>query len=312
MKLVPAAFFGMVLGLSGIGQSWRLAAKLWQTPPLIGEIILGVAGAVWASLLLLYLVQAIRAPKIALAEIRHPVQGAMPALIGISTLLMVMAVVRYNLIAAWILAAVGVTWHMGFALYQTGAMWQGGRAAKDSVPSLYLPTVAGNFTSAAALGALGHADWGWLFLGAGVFSWLALESSIVQRLWQPEPLPASQRPLLGIQFAPPVVCAMAWLMLAPGSTDHWLLMLLGYGLFQLLLGLRLWFWLGEQSFAPSYWAYTFGIASTTVATLKLAISGISAAQILAPVIFLAANLFIGTLAVRTAYLAIRGRLFPAA
>ena len=63
----------------------------------------------------------------------------------------------------------------------------------DTAPTLYLPTVAGNFTSAAALGGLGHPDWGWLFLGAGIFSWLALESLIIQRLWHPKALPIAQR-----------------------------------------------------------------------------------------------------------------------
>jgi tellurite resistance protein len=77
-------------------------------------------------------------------------------------------------------------------------------------------------------------------------------------------------------------------------------MLWGYGLFQLLLGLRLKPWLGAQPFAPSYWAYTFGVASTTVSGLKLAQAGVSSAQVLALPVFVAANLFIGYLFVRTA------------
>lgn len=172
----------------------------------------------------------------------------------------------------------------------------------DMVPTLYLPTVAGNFTSAAALGALGCPDWGWLFLGAGLFSWLALESLVIQRLWHSTAIPAPQRPLIGIQFAPPVVCAMAWLALTPGSADHWLLMLWGYGLFQLLLGLRLGPWLGVQPFIPAYWAYTFGVAAATVSGLKLAQSGVHSAQVLALPVFVGANLFIGYLAIRTVHL----------
>lgn len=97
---------------------------------------------------------------------------------------------------------------------------------------------------------------------------------------------------------------MAWLMLDPGSTDRWLLMLWGYGLFQLLLGLRLGSWLGAQPFSPSYWAYTFGISATTVCGLKLAVAGVGAAQMLAVPIFVGANLFIGYLSVRTAWRAV--------
>ena len=307
---LPASFFGMVLGLSGLGQAWRVASKLWGMPEAIGEAVLLVSALVWLALLLTYLAQALRRPAVVANEFRHPVQGGTPALLAVSTLLIVLAVLPYSCAAAWILAALGIAWHLAFSLWHTGALWQGGRDALDTAPTLYLPTVAGNFTSAAALGALGHADWGWLFLGAGVFSWLALESLIIQRLWQPKAMPAAQRPLLGIQFAPPVVCAMAWLILAPGSADHWLLMLWGYGLFQLLIGIRLGAWLGEQPFAPSYWAYTFGIAAATVCALKLALAGVPAALVLAIPVFIGANLFIGYLALRTAHLFFTRRLLP--
>lgn len=307
---LPASFFGMVLGLSGLGQAWRIASKLWGVPTQIGEAVLLVAALVWLALLLSYLTQAVRHPAVVRNEFKHPVQGSTPALLAVSTLLIVLAVLPYSRTVAWILTAAGISWHLAFSLWHTGALWQGGRDAMDTAPTLYLPTVAGNFTSAAALGALGHADWGWLFLGAGLFSWLALESLIIQRLWQPKAMPAPQRPLLGIQFAPPVVCAMAWMILAPDSADHWLLMLWGYGLFQLMLGIRLGAWLGEQPFAPSYWAYTFGIAAATVSGLKLALAGVPAAQVLAIPLFIGANLFIGYLALRTAHLFFTRRLLP--
>jgi tellurite resistance protein len=169
---IPASFFGMVLGLSGLGQAWRIAAHLWQLPALIGEGLLLLAGCVWAVLLLGYLAQAIRHFALVKAEFLHPVQGGTPALLGASTLLIVLAVLPYSLTAAWLLTIAGISWHLVFSLWHTGTLWQGGRDTLDTAPTLYLPTVAGNFTSAAALGALGHADWGWLFLGAGVFSWL--------------------------------------------------------------------------------------------------------------------------------------------
>jgi tellurite resistance protein len=301
---LPASFFGIVLGLSGLGQAWRIAVRLWEMPSAIGEGLLLLSALVWAALLVAYLLQAIRYPEVVRSEFQHPVQGSTPALLAVSTLLIVLAALPYSRSLAWLLAAAGITWHLAFSLWHTGALWQGGRDTLDTAPTLYLPTVAGNFTSAAALGGLGHPDWGWLFLGAGIFSWLALESLIIQRLWHQKALPAAQRPLLGIQFAPPVVCAMAWLMLDPGSADRWLLMLWGYGLFQLLLGLRLGPWLGAQPFSPSYWAYTFGISAATVCGLKLALAGVGAAQILAMPIFVGANLFIGYLSLRTAWRAV--------
>jgi tellurite resistance protein len=305
---LPASFFGMVLGFSGLGQAWRVAVPLWGMPHWIGEGLLLLAALVWLALLISYVIQALHNPMVVRSEFQHPVQGSTPALLAIATLLIALAALPYSRPLAYILTTAGIFWHLSFSLWHTGILWQGGRDALDTAPTLYLPTVAGNFTSAAALGGLGHADWGWLFLGVGVFSWLALESLVIQRLWHTTAVPVQQRPLLGIQFAPPVVCAMAWLVLTPGSTDHWLLMLWGYGLFQLLLGIRLGSWLGAQPFSPSYWAYTFGVAAATVTGLKLALAGVGAAQILAIPVFVGANLFIGYLAVRTVHLLLTRRL----
>lgn len=309
IKAIPASFFGIVLGLSGLGQAWRVAHSLWELPEIIGEAIIVLAFFVWFTLLIAYTVRAIRYPETIVQEFLHPVQGGTPALIGISTLLIVLAILPYSRTLAWVLAILGILWHLVFSLWHNGSLWKGGREGKDTVPTLYLPTVAGNFTAAAALGALGHSDWGWLFLGAGVFSWLAVEPLIIQRLWRDDELPAPLRPLLGIQFAPPLVCAMAWLNLAPNDGHHWVLMLWGYGVYQLLLGIRLGKWLGKQSFAPSYWAYTFGIAAATVTGLKLALADIPAAAYLAMPVFVAANIFIGYLTIKTLVLFIKKLTF---
>ena len=122
-----------------------------------------ISALVWVTLLVAYSVQAIRFPSVVGKEFLHPLQGGSIALLGISTLLMALAVLPYSRQAAWILVVAGIAWHLTFSLWHTGTLWQGGRDAADTVPTLYLPTVAGNFTSAAALGGLGCADWGWLF-----------------------------------------------------------------------------------------------------------------------------------------------------
>lgn len=58
-------------------------------------------------------------------------------------------------------------------------------------------------------------------------------------------------------------------------------------------------WLGAQPFAHSWWAYSFGVASGTLACVKLALAGVSAAHALALPMFAGANLFIGYLCVRS-------------
>lgn len=96
LPAVPAAFLGAVLGLSGLGQAWRVASTLWGLPAVLGEGILAVAALVWASLLGLYLLRAVRERGAVLAEMQHPVHGGTPALAAVSTLLVVLAVLPYS------------------------------------------------------------------------------------------------------------------------------------------------------------------------------------------------------------------------
>jgi tellurite resistance protein len=298
---VSASLFGMVLGVWGLGQSWRLAASLWQTPEMaaVGKTLLAGAMLLWVGLLAAYIVRALRNPSLTAQEFKHPVEGGTPALLGIATFLTAQTALLWSRDLAWVLTIAGLAWHMGFALWHTGIMWKGERASHDTTPALYLPTVAANFTAAGALGALGQTDWAWLFMGWGILSWLALEPLVIRRLWHGDVLPAAQRPLLGIQFAPPVVCATALLVIAPGMSPQWILMLLGYALFQMLVGLRLWSWMTSRPFAISWWAYTFGVVSATVACLKLALVGVTPAHDMAIPVFIATNVFLLYLGVKT-------------
>lgn len=278
---------------------------LWSLPGWIGEGILGIAACVWLWLLISYGLQAVRDPDHIKAEFIHPIQGGTPALLGISTLLIALAAAPYSMPLTLLLAGLGIGWHLFFSLWHTGQIWQRGRDPLQTTPTVYLPTAAGNFVSAAVLGMLNQPTWGLLFLGAGLFSWLAQESLIHQRLAHTDALPVAQRPLLGIQFAPPVVCAMASLLLFPSSATPWLLLLWGYGLFQLLLALRLLGWLNAQSFSPAYWSYSFGVTAATVTGLKLAALQVDCARILALPIFGLCNLFIGYLILQSLKLRFR-------
>ncbi|MES2183183.1 MAG: dicarboxylate transporter/tellurite-resistance protein TehA [Pseudomonadota bacterium] len=301
---IPAALFSIVLGLSGLGQGWRVAAHLWPVPALLGEAVLLCTVLVWAGLLLGYVAQAVAEPARTVRELRDPVAGGTAALVGVSTFLVAQAVVPYSHPLAWALVLLGMAWHLPFSLWHTAGMWQGGRAPADTTTTVYLPTVAANLTGAGALGALGQPDWAWLFFGAAVLSWLALEPLVVRRLWH-TPTPPGLRPLIGIQFSPAVVTAAALLLIAPDAPTPVLLMLLGYSLFQMAVELRLWAWLGESAFAWSYWAFSFGVVSAAVTCLKLAGRGVPAAVHLAFPVFVGANLFVGWLCVRSLGLVVR-------
>jgi tellurite resistance protein len=74
--------------------------------------------------------------------------------------------------------------------------------------------------------------------------------------------------------------------------------LLGYGLLQALVLLRLLFWFRAQPFGSSLWAFSFGVAALAAAALGFVERGETGAVAeLAPVLFVAANAVIGGIAV---------------
>lgn len=311
MPRVPASMFGIVLGLAGLGSCWRLAHRLWAMPAAIGEVILAIAVLIWALLIVLYAAKWLAVPDQARAELGHPVQCCFVGLIGVATMLTGNALLPYARPLTVLLFACGLVFTLGFALWRTGLLWQGEREPADTTAVLYLPAVAGTFVAGTSAGALGMADWGSLLFGMGFFTWLAIESVLLHRLYTGPRMAVVLRPTLGIQMAPPVVGAVAYLAIVPGPPSLLAHALLGYGLFQALLLLRMTIWIREQPFAPSYWAFSFGGTALAATPMLMLVHGdTGAVATLAPVLFAGANILIAILAVGTVRLLIQGKLFP--
>jgi tellurite resistance protein len=259
-----------------------------------------VASAVWAVLIIGYGAKWLVARNEARLELEHPVQCCFVGLIGVSTSLIALAAFPYAAAVAEILFVGGALFTLAFALWRTGLLWHGERDPSMTTPVLYLPLVAGAFVTATVAAALGYSDWGQLAFGAGLFSWLAIESVLLHRLYTGASLPAALRPALGIQLAPPTVGAVAYLSVSGGTPDILAHALVGYGLLQALLLVRMLPWIMEQPFAPSYWAFTFGATALATAPLRMIEHGEDGAVAsLAPYLFTAANLTVGVIAIGT-------------
>jgi tellurite resistance protein len=311
IPLVPASFFGMVLGLAGLGSAWRLAHVAWGLPASIGELTMLAAGIVWLMVTLLYALKWGAAREAALAEADHPVQCCFIGLAGVATMLVAGGVAPYSHQVALALYVGGALFTAGFAIWRTGGLWQGGRDPAMITPVLYLPTVAGSFVAATVGSALGFADLGQFFLGMGMFGWLAIESVLLHRLLTAPPMPPAMRPTLGIQLAPPVVGAVALLASAPQAPVFLIHGMIGYGILQALVLLRLLPWILEEPFAPSYWAFTFGVTALAIAPIRLVILGDHGViRFIAPLLFGFANLVVLGIAAGTVLRLLQGRLLP--
>jgi len=306
---LPAGYYGMVLGTIGMGFAWRYASTLWPVTRWPGEILVTLAMAIWGLLTVAFIIRAVRFPRSVLAEMRHPVMSSFVSLFPATTLLVAIGFVPWYRPLALVLFAFGVVVQLSYAAWQSAGLWRGKHPEEATTPGLYLPTVANNFISAMACGALGFHDAGLVFLGAGVFSWLSLEPVILQRLRSAGELPAAMRTSLGIQLAPALVACSAWFSVNGGEADTFAKMLFGYGLLQLLFTLRLMPWYLSQPFNASFWSFSFGVSALATTGLHLGQSSPSGFfHAIAIPLFIFTNAIIALLLVRTFILLMQGKL----
>lgn len=306
---LPAGYFGMVLGIIGMGFAWRYAATLWPVSPLPGEGLVLLAVVVWILLSTAFIIRLIKHPQTVKEEILHPLMSSFVSLFPATTMLVAIGIAPYLRWLAVGMFAAGAVVQLGYAAWQSAGLWRGAHPQTATTPGLYLPTVANNFISAMASGALGYHDLGILFLGAGVFSWLSLEPAILHRLRSAGELPVAARTSLGIQIAPALVACGAYLSVNGGQTDIFAKMLFGYGLLQLLFVLRLLPWYLAQPFNASWWSFSFGISALATTALHLAHGPNDGLFTAAAVpLFIFSNFIIGLLLVRTFVLLLQGKL----
>lgn len=310
-RTIPVSFFGMAVGALALANAWRGAAHVWALPAWPATVLAWLGLAVWVVLIGAYVRKWRVAPDAARAELADPVQSSFTALIPTSTLLATQIVqphAPYVAIAMFVAATVGQL-VLGPVLH--GRLWQGGFRPETITPAAYLPAVAPGFVGATAAAALGWPQLGMLLFGASLLSWLAIESMLLNRAAVGAPLPEARRALLGIQIAPPVVGGTAYMALTHGQPDLFAYALLGYGLYQALVMLRLLPWIGTQRFSPGYWAFSFGVAALPGMAIRMVERGASGEMVgLAFALFVAANAIIGLLAWKTLALLLRGQLLP--
>lgn len=306
---LPAGYFGMVLGIIGMGFAWRYASTIWPVSRVIGDGLVILAMVIWALLAVAFISRALRFPHSVLQEMRHPVASSFVSLFPATTMLVSIGFVPWLSSLSLVLFGIGVVLQLSYSAWQSAGLWRGQHPGEATTPGLYLPTVANNFISAMACGALGFNDAGLVFLGAGVFSWLSLEPVILQRLRSDGELPTAMRTSLGIQLAPALVACSAWLSVNGGQVDTFAKLLFGYGLLQLLFMLRLMPWYLRQPFNASFWSFSFGISALATTGLHLGHTHPNGFfHALAMPLFIFTNVIIGLLLIRTFLLLMRGKL----
>ncbi|WP_144140815.1 dicarboxylate transporter/tellurite-resistance protein TehA [Paraburkholderia sp. BCC1884] len=307
-RTIPVSFFGIAVGILATANAWRVASRSWHLPIAVFDALAALGLAVWLTLMLAYGYKWVVDSKIALFELEDPIKAPFASLLPVSSLLSAGIIYPHAPRLAVTIYVLATLVHLALGLMLQGRIWKGGMDSRVITTAVYLPVVAPTFVGASCAAQFGWPQLAAILFGAGMFFWIANESMIMHCAATNPSTPACIRPLLGLQLAPSVVGGGAYLNLNNGVPDLFAYALLGYGLYQVLLLLRLLPWIRRQIFTPSYWAFSFGVAA--LPTMAMRMQGQTGfVHYLSIVLFAASNLTILTLAWKTVWLAMLGTLF---
>ncbi len=259
--------FGISFGLTGLGEVWATAARLYEVPIAVADVLLLLAAAVWAATLARYVHHIVVTGRWR-TELRDPVFAPFVALVSIVPMLLGVTLSVYAHSAG--VALTGVSLALTLAL---GGALIGQWIIEDLSlvqwhPGYFLPTVAGGYLGSECMAALGHHDLAQLLFGYGSVSWLVLGSILLQRMFVETRLPAPLLPTMAIQMAPPVVAGAAWFEINGGRVDGLALGLAGYALLMAMVQIRLVTVFRTAPFGPGWWAFSFSYAAVFTDALR--------------------------------------------
>ncbi|WP_432481332.1 dicarboxylate transporter/tellurite-resistance protein TehA [Moraxella sp. ZY200743] len=261
LLLPPIAFFGIPMGLGALSIAWYRAENVFLVSHYVSTALGLGAFAIWLFLFILYVCKAVSSPKHFLGELHYSARLSLPVLILIGAMVVGEIWVLWgyvNIGQAFIIASILL--QLSYNVWQIGSLWRGDTFTQNTtLPHFYLPTIAGNFISANALALLGYKDLALLFFGAGMFAWMMFEPVLLQHI-RTQSVVKELRATFGIILAPAFVGASAYISVV-GTVDIFVKMLFGYGILQLLFLLRLLPWIAKGGVGPSFWSFSFGLAS---------------------------------------------------
>lgn len=264
----PVAFFSSVMGLAGLAMALQQGEVILGLPRGGGYVVTIVSLIVFALLVVLYVMKALRYPEAVAQEWRHPVKMSFGATITVSLLLLAGATLGLWPTLSYVLWLVGAALHLLVTLYVLNAwIYKPGFEITHISPAWFIPVV-GNIV--APIAGVMHAgpETGWFFFSIGLVFWLVLFTIIVYRMIFHQPMPERLLPTFFILLAPPAAGFIAYLKLS-GALDSFGRVLFHTAAFiAMLLALQLPRF-ARLKFFLSWWAYSFPLAALTIATLLM-------------------------------------------
>lgn len=261
---MPPAVFPVLMGLLGVGLALRRGLAAFGLPADMGELVLGLAVALWLFAAVGYGVKLARRPAVLFADLR-----VLPGRAGLSAAVLSLMLVAAAAAPIWPMAAqvalfAGLALQGALAVLILWLVWRGPAEQRGVTPVWHLHFagfIIGGL-AAVSLGLTGLATMLlWATIPVAVLLWLVALWQLVTRI-----PPAPLRPLLAIHLAP----ASLFVTVAGGLGQSGVMLVAVTVAAAIFLALVLCVrWLTESGFSPLWGAFTFPLAAFANALLAL-------------------------------------------
>ena len=272
LEFFPVSLFGAVMGCCGLAFAWRIAAKLWGLPAIIGETIGLLAIVLFVVLSIAYLIKLKRFPQLVKSDFKHPVLISFFGTIIISLLLLPGILLPYHAPTAIVIWSIGAILMLLFAWLVLRRWLDQQQEPASAVPAWIIPVVGTLDVPIVGmqLPVAGIKQVCLFFFAIGIVFAIILMAIIIGRLLFQPPLPEAAQPTMLILVGPFALAFSGYIMLN-GAQDLMSSVFFYFDLFLLLLfGSKIVLLPRCCPFRVSWWAVGFPLAAVTIASLRFA------------------------------------------
>jgi tellurite resistance protein len=308
LPVIPPNFFGISFGLAGLAEVWAIAPRQLGVTNIIGRVLAVLAGAVWATLMLLYFS---KGPKRVQDDWRNPILSPFLALVVLVPTLLAAQLYAVIPLAGRILVVVLSSMAVAVGGWSTGQWVINDLYDECMHPGYLLPTATGGLVGSVSASDAHMHLLATAWFGVGMISWLLIGSIVLNRLFIRPRLPPALTPTLALEAGPPMVAGVAYFQLHGASVDTFEAALGGYAIMMVLLQLRLASIYVKLSFSPGFWSFTFPTAALGLFGLTwLQATRPAGSTTYAAILLASVTLVIGLIAVRSVLALYRHQFFP--
>ena len=307
---LPITLFTTVMGLGGLTIATENLERHFALPGYVSMALLSITTLVWLSLVIAYVTKWIRFPAEVRAELDHPIRLSFFPASSIGLVLIATSFYLYLPDLTNVLWWIAVVAQLAFTLLILNRWIHSEHfTIEHNSPAWFIPIVA-NLLVPIAGAPLGHEEVSYFFFAIGIVFWLPLMAISLNRSFFFAPIPQKLLPTLFILIVPPAIGFTAWTALHGGKLDDFGRVLYFVGLFMTVMVMSQWRKFVGLPFALTWWAFSFPLASITVASfLYFSLVGEALFLVVAISLYVVLVLVVATLTVRTVALAIRKHLF---